>query len=184
MHVSIIRRWICLLPVFSSFALATTGQIPVTAEPTPTPTQTSTSTTTTEPDSTPRALPTVSYTTTLHLPDLNLHLSSEQLDDPDLENIISSLLPAEMFTLLVSATARSASLSSVPSPLAVPTEDGTESEDEERMEMEKGEKNVVLVTRTEALRAGTTSVSMLGKGWRGVVAAETRVEVKEGRVGL
>ncbi|KAH9222240.1 hypothetical protein DL95DRAFT_381050, partial [Leptodontidium sp. 2 PMI_412] len=101
MYFSLLMRCVALLSLFSALAVATTGQIPLTAEPTPE--------TSTTPTTAPTTLPVISYTTTIKLPDLNLNINAEQLEDPELENIISSLLPAEMLTLLVSATARSVS---------------------------------------------------------------------------
>ncbi|XMA19972.1 hypothetical protein WAI453_012763 [Rhynchosporium graminicola] len=156
---------------------ATTGEIPLTASPTPTTTSTITT------SSTSPSLPKISYTTTIALPDLNLHISAEQLDDPELENIISSLLPKEMFTLLINATARSAS--AAPSPSSPSENDEEEGEGvEEETVMSIVHEEEVLETKTEGSVSATTSLSMKGKAWNGVVAAETKVEVKKRRVGL
>ncbi|CZT01237.1 uncharacterized protein RAG0_08973 [Rhynchosporium agropyri] len=170
-------RLIALFPLFSSLALATTGQIPLTASPTPMTTSTITT------SSTSPSLPEISYTTTIALPDLNLHISAEQLDDPELENIISSLLPKEMFTLLVNATARSVSAAPSPSSPSENDEEGGEGVEEETV-MSIVQEEEVLETKTEGSVSATTSLSMKGKAWNGVVAAETKVEVKEGRFGL
>ncbi|KAL5323170.1 hypothetical protein ACEPPN_007698 [Leptodophora sp. 'Broadleaf-Isolate-01'] len=152
-------RCVALLSLFSALAVATTGQIPLTAEPTPE--------TSTTPTTAPTTLPVISYTTTIKLPDLNLNINAKQLEDPELENIISSLLPAEMLTLLVSATARSVS----PSPA-----------EEKPLPIIAGQ--MISATTTEFPATVSTSMAIRGGGWRGVVEATTTVAVRDGKVDL
>ncbi|PVH87829.1 hypothetical protein DL98DRAFT_222480 [Cadophora sp. DSE1049] len=155
MSLSFFVRCMASFSLFAALAVATTGQIPLTAEPT--------SETSTTPTTAPTTLPVISYTTTIKLPDLNLNINADQLEDPELENIISSLLPAEMLTLLVSATARSIS----PSPA-------------------EGPSGVLLIsaTSTEFPATVSTSMAMRGGGWRGIVEATTTIAIEEGKVGL
>ncbi|KAG4412388.1 hypothetical protein IFR04_014484 [Cadophora malorum] len=148
-------RCIASVSLFAALAVATSGQIPLTPEPT---SETSTTLTTA-----PTTLPVISYTTTIKLPDLNLNIHAGQLEDPELENIISSLLPAEMLTLLVSATARSVS----PSPA-----EGSVVE------------QVISATSTEFPTSISTSMAVRGGGWRGVVEATTTIAIEEGKVDL
>ncbi|KAH7369673.1 hypothetical protein BKA65DRAFT_589164 [Rhexocercosporidium sp. MPI-PUGE-AT-0058] len=159
MKCSIAMRYIALFSLFSAVAVATTGQMPLTAEPTPE--------TSTTPITASTALPVISYTTTIKLPDLNLNINAEQLDDPELENIISSLLPAEMLTLLVSATARFVSPSRA---------------EEKSLPSIIGQ--MISATSTKSLASISTSVAVGRGGWRGVVEASTTISVGEGKVDL
>ncbi|KAK0113873.1 hypothetical protein ONS95_014118 [Cadophora gregata] len=155
MSVIVILRCVTSFSLFAALAVATTGQIPLTAKPT--------FEASTPPNTAPSTLPTISYSTTIKLPDLNLNINAAQLEDPELENIISSLLPAEMLTLLVSATARSVSQS----PAEAPTVG-----------------QIIPATSTELPVTVSTSVSIRGGDWKGVVEATTTVSIAEGKADL
>ncbi|KAH7382982.1 hypothetical protein BKA64DRAFT_174178 [Cadophora sp. MPI-SDFR-AT-0126] len=155
MSISFIVRCIASFSLFAALVVATTGQIPLTAEPT--------SETSTTPTTAPTTLPVISYTTTIKLPDLNLNIIADQLEDPELEKIISSLLPAEMLTLLVSATARSVSPSPAEGFSVGPS---------------------ISATSNEFPVTVSSNMAMRGGGWKTIVEETTTIGMEEGKVDL